>query len=157
MKVLYNLFIKTRNRVYSNRAVHSRKIRGETASSNTYSDMSEISGKRGKQYVDHLRDRSKHTCLIYGLGNLSDECKVLGEFGSKYSKRSTTRNRGPIILFGGRKIGRASLPKSIYETSVFGYIPQMIYVLFPRFQYFHVLHIQKFTLSFSFRIISSNI
>ena len=39
---------KTRNRVYSNRAVHSRKIRGETASSNTYSDMSEISGNRGK-------------------------------------------------------------------------------------------------------------
>ena len=56
--------------------------------------MIEISGKRRKRYVDHLRDRKKYTCLIHGPGHSSDECKVLGDFGSKYYKGRPTKERG---------------------------------------------------------------
>ena len=68
-------------------------MRVEAASSTTYSDMSESAGKRRKRYVD-LKDRSKLTCLIHGPGHSPDECKVLGEFGSKYSKSRPTKYRG---------------------------------------------------------------
>ena len=54
--------------------------------------MSESDGKCGKRYVNHSKDRSKLTCVIHGPGNSSDECKVLGDFGYKYSKRITTKN-----------------------------------------------------------------
>ena len=44
--------------------------------------MGESAGKRQKRYVDHPTDKSK-IILIYGPGNSSDECKVLGDFGAK--------------------------------------------------------------------------
>ena len=53
---------------------------------------SESYGKCRKSYVDHLKGRSKLTCLIHGPGHLSDECKVLGEFGTKYAKYRTTKD-----------------------------------------------------------------
>ena len=56
--------------------------------------MSEISGKRRKRYVDNLKDRSKLTCLVHGPGNSSDGCKVLGDFGYKYSERIPTKYHG---------------------------------------------------------------
>ena len=59
-----------------NCADHSRKVRRESASLNTYSDMSESAGKRKKKYVDCPKDISKLTCIIHGPGNSSDECKV---------------------------------------------------------------------------------
>ena len=37
-------------------------------------------------YEDHTKDNSKRTCLIHGPGNSSDECKVLGDLGTKYSE-----------------------------------------------------------------------
>ena len=56
--------------------------------------MSESSDKRRKSYVDHPKDRSKLTCIIHGPGTSSDECKVLRNFGSEYSKRRPAKDRG---------------------------------------------------------------
>ena len=61
-------------------------MRGESALSTTYSDIGKRTVKRKKGYIDHPRDRSKLTCLINGLINSSDECKVLKYFGTKYAK-----------------------------------------------------------------------
>ena len=69
-------------------------MRGEDTSSNTYSEMSESSGKNRKRYVDHLKDRSKLNFLIHVPGHSSDECKVLGDFCFKYSKSRPTKDRG---------------------------------------------------------------
>ena len=33
-------------------------------------------------------------CMIYGLIHYSDECKVLGEFGTKYAAAQPTNNHG---------------------------------------------------------------
>ena len=41
-----------------------------------------------------MKNRSKQTCLIHGPGNSSDECKVLGDFGSRYSKSRPTKDHG---------------------------------------------------------------
>ena len=62
MKLYYKILIKKPTREYSNCDDHSRKIRGETAPSNTYSKMSESTVKLRKRYVDHLKDISKHNC-----------------------------------------------------------------------------------------------
>ena len=32
--------------------------------------------------------------MIHGAGNFSDECKVLGEFGTKYAAAHPTKDRG---------------------------------------------------------------
>ena len=48
--------------------------------------MSDSTIKRRKRYVDHTMYISKLPCLIHGPRNSTDECKVLGYFGSKYSK-----------------------------------------------------------------------
>ena len=84
---------KNSTRTDSNRADHSRKIREEATSSNTYSNMSNIAYKRRKMYVDHPKDRSKPTCIVNGPVNSSDECKILGDYGYKYSKSSPTKER----------------------------------------------------------------
>ena len=56
--------------------------------------MKDVSAsKRRKQYVDHLKSASK-TCMIHGAGNDYDECKVLGEFGTKYAADQPTKDRG---------------------------------------------------------------
>ena len=67
-------------------------MREEAASYNNYSQASEIYGKRKKRYVDHPKDWSKLTCIIHGPGNLSDECKVLGDFVNKYNKVGFTKD-----------------------------------------------------------------
>ena len=56
--------------------------------------MIESAGNCRKIYVDHTKDRSKPTKIIHGPGNSSDECKVLGDFGSKYAKIRPTEDRG---------------------------------------------------------------
>ena len=43
--------------------------------------------------VDHSKDLSKHTFLIHDSGHLSDECKVLGDIGYKYSKVRRTKDQ----------------------------------------------------------------
>ena len=65
----------------------------EAALSNTYSGVSRFSGKRIKIYVDHKKDRSKLTCLIHVPVHLLCRFKVLGNFGSKYSKSIPTKDR----------------------------------------------------------------
>ena len=50
-------------------------------------------GKRRKRYVDHPRGDFK-TCIMHGPGHSSVECKVLGDFGSKYVKIRPTKDRG---------------------------------------------------------------
>ena len=56
--------------------------------------MSESTGNQVKMYVDHPKDRSKLTCIIHIPGHSSDECKVLGDFGFKYSKINPTKDQG---------------------------------------------------------------
>ena len=68
-------------------------MRGEDDLSTTYSDMSESTGKCRNRYVDHLKGGSKLACLIHGPGHSSDECKVLGNLGTKYSKIRPTKDR----------------------------------------------------------------
>ena len=55
--------------------------------------MSESADKGRKVCVDHLKDISTPTCLIHGPGHSSDQCKVLGDFGSKYAKSRPTKDR----------------------------------------------------------------
>ena len=69
-------------------------MRGESASENTYPNISDIAGKRIKRYVDHSKDRSKLTFLIHGPRYSSDECKVSGDFGSKYSNIRPAKDCG---------------------------------------------------------------
>ena len=54
--------------------------------------MSKSAGKCRKRYVDHPNDRSKLTYIFYGPGHSSDGFKVLGGFGSKYSKIRPTKD-----------------------------------------------------------------
>ena len=56
--------------------------------------MNQSSDNIRKRYAYHPKDRSKHTCIINGPGNLSDECKVLGDFGYKYYKNRPTKDSG---------------------------------------------------------------
>ena len=56
--------------------------------------MSKSTDKRRKRYVDHPKDESKPTCIIHGPRNSSDECKVLGDFCSKYSRIRPTKYHG---------------------------------------------------------------
>ena len=56
--------------------------------------MSYITVNLSKRYLDHTKDRSKPICIIHGPGHSSDECKVLGDLGSKYAKSMTTKDRG---------------------------------------------------------------
>ena len=83
---------KKTTREDANHVYHSRKMRGEAASENTYSKTSDSADKRRKRYVDHLKNISKLTCIIHGPRHSSDECKVLGDFGYKNAKRSPTKD-----------------------------------------------------------------
>ena len=69
-------------------------MRGEAASSNTHSEMSERSRNHRKRYVEHPKDISKPTCIIHVSDYESDECNVLVGFGSKYAKSRPTKDRG---------------------------------------------------------------
>ena len=82
---------KKPNRTYTNRYGIIWKIRQESVSSTTYSDTSKRSGKCIKMYVYHPKDRLKLKCIIHGPGNALYECKVLGNFGSKYAKDRPTK------------------------------------------------------------------
>ena len=77
---------KKTTREYANYSGHSRKMRGEADSSNTYSEMSESASKCRKRYTEHPKDRLKTTCLIHVPEYSSDECNVLGYFDFKYAK-----------------------------------------------------------------------
>ena len=77
-------------------------MRVESALSSTYSKISDSSVKFRKWNVYHPKNRSKQTCIIHGPGHSSDECKVLGDFGYRYSKIRPTKDhsneRATIII-----------------------------------------------------------
>ena len=52
---------------------------------------------RRKKYVDSLSGKSK-TSLIHGPGYSSEECKVMGDFGTMYAKVGPTKDceRNPV-------------------------------------------------------------
>ena len=56
--------------------------------------MSDSAVNHKNSYLDHPMDISKNTCLIHVPGHSSYGCKVLGEFGSNYYKRSLTKENG---------------------------------------------------------------
>ena len=77
----------------TNRAGHSRQKRGEPASSWNRPEKGESSEKRRKRHVDSPMGKSK-ICLIHGPGNYSEEYKVLGNFGTKYTNSIPTKYQG---------------------------------------------------------------
>ena len=79
-------------RVESNRAVHSRQKRSESALSQNHSVTSKSADKRIKRYVDRPPGESK-TCLIHSTGHSSDECNVLRDFGAEYVKVKPTKDQ----------------------------------------------------------------
>ena len=87
------LSYKKTTRAEANRTGLSSNNRGESTSSNTHPEKYESAGKRRKRYVDCSKSAPKH-CMIRGLGNSSDEYKVLGEFGTKYPADQLMRNHG---------------------------------------------------------------
>ena len=60
---------KKPTRADAKRDGHIRKIRGEAASSNSYSETSESTGKHRNRYLDHPMDRSKPICIMHGQGH----------------------------------------------------------------------------------------
>ena len=61
----------------------------------------------------------KTTCFIYGPGNSSDECKVLGYFGSKYANSRPTNDHGndtaDIRKFNRHQDKNAIFKQAVYE------------------------------------------
>ena len=96
---IYEGLVELSNKYYTSEYAtcygNSRKKRGEAASSHTYSAMSDSAGKSRNIYLDHPMGESK-ICLIHGPGHSSDECKVLGAFGSKYVKSNIPRTTRTI-------------------------------------------------------------
>ena len=64
---------------------------GEVASSKKHPEINRSAVKSKQRCVDNQRDGSKLTCLIHGPGHSPDECKVLNDFGSKYTKIIPTK------------------------------------------------------------------
>ena len=75
---------KKNTRADVNRAGNSRQKRGEAASLLTCPEKCDSTGKFRKRHVDFLMGNSK-IYLIHGTVNYSEECKVLGDFGTKYA------------------------------------------------------------------------
>ena len=64
-------------------------MRGEAASSTTYSEMNESSVKFRKMYVDQQNYRLKLTYIIHGPGNSLYECKVLENNTDRYNNNKS--------------------------------------------------------------------
>ena len=67
-------------------------MRGEADLSNTYYNIRDSAGK----HRDILKDISKHTYLVHGSVNSSDECKVLGYLDLCVLKSGLIRTMGMI-------------------------------------------------------------
>ena len=108
-------------RTYATRSGHSRKKRGEDTLSHTYYLMSESDGNCRKKIYRPSKGWVK-TSLLHGPGNSSDECKVLGDFGSRYAKSRPTKYRGtnPIQI---NKFNRQQENNSIVDSAVDEILP----------------------------------
>ena len=56
-----------------------------------FPEKGKSAGKRRKRHVDILTGKSK-ICLIHDPGHSSEECKVLGDFGTKCAKSRPTKD-----------------------------------------------------------------
>ena len=70
-------------------------MRGEDASSKICSIMDKLSSNLKQGYVDCLGYLSKITCIIHGLGHLSDGFKLLHGFADIYVKGRPFKDRSP--------------------------------------------------------------
>ena len=84
---------KKTTREDTNRAVHSRNKRGESASSKTLPTTGESDGKQLKIYLDLSKSESE-TCLSHGPEHSSDEYKIMGYFFANYTKINPTEDYG---------------------------------------------------------------
>ena len=82
----------------------------------TRPEKGESAGKRIKRHVDIPTGKSK-TCLIHIPGYSSEECKVLGDFGTKYANSRPTKDRSnsPVPRMG---ITRQQENNTIVNNSV---------------------------------------
>ena len=78
--------------------------------------MSESTGKRRRRYVDNQKGKYKK-CLIHAPRNLSEECKVLQDFDSKYVKSRPTKDRGNDTI-PGKKFKRQQENNAIVNSEV---------------------------------------
>ena len=57
------------------------------------------------------------TCLIHGPGSSSEECKVIGDFGTKYATSRPTKDRGsnpiPKKCFNRQKENNSSVNNAV--------------------------------------------
>ena len=78
----------------------------------------ERAGKRRKRHIYTLTVKSK-TCLVHGPGNSSEECKVLGDFVTKYTNIRPTKELGsiptPRVNFNGRQENNAIVNNAVDE------------------------------------------
>ena len=79
--------------------------------------MSTSSGKFRKRYLYCPNYRYQLTCLIHGTGNSSYYCKVLGDFGSKYSKIRRTKGHRQEPVFK-KKFGKHQKNNAIVQHAL---------------------------------------
>ena len=78
-------------------------------------EKGESAGKRRKKYVDIPTGKSKKR-IIHGSGHSSEECKVLGDFGTKYANSSPTKDCGSIPV--PRFLNRHQENNAIFNNAV---------------------------------------
>ena len=79
--------------------------------------MSESAGKHINIYLNYPKGKSKHICIINVPRHSSDECKVLGNFGSKYIKSRPTKDHGQTPV-PGKKFNRQNNNNGILNSAV---------------------------------------
>ena len=75
---------------------------GESASSTTYSEINKPAYKCKQRYVDCTGDQLTLICCIHGPGNSPDECKILNDFGYKYTKGPSYKKHSQDLVFKGK-------------------------------------------------------
>ena len=116
MKAWYHLLIKKTLGKNPTELEPERKREENTPCQRPTPTMDESAGKLRKQFVDFSKSKSK-TCIIHGLGNSSDECKVLGEFGTKQAKGKSDKDHGNNLVPRG-KTNRQKSINSIINKAV---------------------------------------
>ena len=79
--------------------------------------MIESAGKHSKIYVEYTKGKYKPTCIIHGPGHSLYECKVLGDFCSKYDKIRPTDDPG-YGLTKIRKFNRQHYKNDVVNSAV---------------------------------------
>ena len=82
----------------------------------TCPENGESAGKRRKRHVDSPTGKIKN-CLIHGPGHSSEECKVVGDFETKYANSRPTKD-GRNIPMPRKKIDRHQENNAIVKNAV---------------------------------------